>query len=538
MANMIYMYHVSVSRLRVEDAMGNGRYKALLYPLALWGFLLNGDALAAGNYYPLRCLKDMFPFASPEQAPPEVWRYCQANWNSEVISQFNKKRISEDVDVRDIVPDSISEIVGHIYKEMDNLDYERRKLVDFERYFKFQLVYLYADRFPVEFKKTALSGKERIVEKLHDVLKKDTVLLKRKGTLSSFLISFEPTSYLVTADLSDVTAENLIDSDLARVQRVHGIDMSSLPGNYGFVAHPSELPSLYYLSGYMSLMNDWRERSLNYWGRGKSEEKNKAVTIYLGDDTLNLSSCEIPKKIEAIYCHNDRSVFVRSRPPGTKADTSAFHLMSPQAFHEIAHAFLNPSGAHEKPFLSEAIATAQGERAMRLLSAAEQAMRGTQKQIDTTKAHLNTIASVMSGASIPQSETDIVQEFIRQKMKSVPLTITETRMLCTFSQQQTTGKQLFKYLTLSSHSFNALPADQSQHAYALAWAIGYFGHFGEQTSIDPTIDLSIVNEIADEILANTVKRDARIADLDGVVEKIKIKSMELIKSRKITCGKA
>ena len=397
----------------------------------------------------VECIEKLFPHSvNYDQIPPEIWRYCQAKWDSTPIIEFSKNRKSAGIDTPDLFSGIEKYLISKLYTMLDN-DANSRNILDFDRLFKFGAIALYVMPNMDAGDKNNLALMLPALNKIKEQIKEDTILSKRKGINTQIVLSFNPYTLLVTNELYDITLKDLLLSDFIRHNYLSITRYMSLPTNYSFVATYDEIKSLYFLSFYISLMKSEQRKLKKYWGLTDDKGKDRIFLIYIGDKFLELSSCKLPIDVTAMYCAGDDAVFVRSGADKEPAAATPFRFMSAQVFHEIAHGFLNPPNDKERAFLSEAMATARGERMLRVLIAAEEAIKSKEKDL------------AVEGKN----------RFLFIQMNTVQMTGKEIKLFCNFIKNSYSGNDLYRYMTLSYNNFNLLPGDELDKAYSIAFSV-------------------------------------------------------------------
>lgn len=274
------------------------------------------------------------------------------------------------------------------------------------------------------------------------------------------------------------------------------------------------------------------------WQPAKNAARSAArpLELYLMRTPIS-GWCESGKtNVHGRYCPiEDRVMVVDDREPTLDASLG----MSAPIFHELAHAYLNPTDANEYPFVTEGLATAFGERMMRATVAAAPVTSEISPHQSAAFGRIfqaPTQAEEGPPGSMHSNRERL--EFARTHIQATRPTTYAEASLCRLGARPMTAHAVTTYLSRTKATFSSQGEEDMRLAYSYAWAIFNYGLDMAGTGLGAEgnqLDATIVQEAAAELAANRALNPAMKMRLDGFLAEVNVRARAEMVKWKIKC---
>lgn len=233
------------------------------------------------------------------------------------------------------------------------------------------------------------------------------------------------------------------------------------------------------------------------------------------------------------YCPSLDRIFVKSNTGAKKEEY--LNVLDAEIFHELAHAYLNSSNAFDAPFITEGIATANGERTRRSVVAATSTMQNL--PIDFSTSVLNSF-SISHQMTVASTDSQSIMQFAREKIEAAPLTSFMQDALCHIKSKPLESNKIQSLLYMSAGNFFTQDKDTLKDAYIDAWAIFHYGvdAAGLGRGLERSqLDASVVQKISQDIIENKKPGAADRINLDKLIAAVNSRAQAELATRSIQC---
>lgn len=421
------------------------------------------QAIAADIWDPNDCIRGRFPQVAFMSPPPEVEMFCSHRWNDVALAKLRNALRESHISFADFMPGQ-PEIAAALEAAPD------KEVLDFGLLTRILPVAKAGPSVLVTLKASLPAG---LYEKINTF--RGLVIWNDDPTAGGLIRYRLSRDIIMVSDQFDLaTIRDLADSFFVygTIQATVAQTMGQAPLQYinrrGILSPTNSFTTLMFLQvtiGASLELVTKPDYKTSWTGEGPTYE------IYFTDVLADwpCGNVSVHEKRPALLCADDNRLFVSVKRLAAIGDIYPRYAgksilnLPPAFFHELAHVLWDPAERKSQPFIAEGLATAEGERSLRILKAA------VSKADDP--AMTSQIPGILSGTAPTANDLLTVDDLINDQ----PFTVFETGAICDVIANPPRAEYVIRQMEMPFDFFNNRSDAEVMRAYHVAWLLFQYG---------------------------------------------------------------